>query len=324
MTFSFLKSADDLPSASITKPVETVMVVGTTAQFDKYLGSWVCDKVLGNLPTAKTAEGEEPPAKKRKSDATTSVDPSQHLELLQALVENSNPGKLANSGTSSETTLPIGSSFVRVVIGVLPEAVSRHNAPGQTHNYVNILKKGYSPKKVNLLVSLDDDTSHHSAICTAVGRVAGVSYQRKAGKASGVPNESAVDAEASILVVFPTANNDAEAHEILCKGMLQTRQLVDAPTNELHTTAFVQKALTVAQTLPNTTAKVISGKDLESQGYGGIYGVGKAAAHPPALVILEYAPPNCAADAESICMVGKGIVYDTGGLSMKTKATMPG
>lgn len=48
----------------------------------------------------------------------------------------------------------------------------------------------------------------------------------------------------------------------------------------------------------------------------GIYGVGQAAVHPPALAVLSHRSPTA---EETICWVGKGIVYDTGGLSLKTK-----
>lgn len=48
----------------------------------------------------------------------------------------------------------------------------------------------------------------------------------------------------------------------------------------------------------------------------GIYGVGKAAIHPPALAILSHTPDGA---TQTIAWVGKGIVYDTGGLSMKGK-----
>ena len=61
---------------------------------------------------------------------------------------------------------------------------------------------------------------------------------------------------------------------------------------------------------------VISGEDLNKGGFGGIYGVGKAAAHPPILAILSHTPPGA---AKTIAWVGKGIVYDTGGLSLKDK-----
>lgn len=48
----------------------------------------------------------------------------------------------------------------------------------------------------------------------------------------------------------------------------------------------------------------------------GIYGVGKAADHPPALAILSHTPDGA---TQTIAWVGKGIVYDTGGLSIKGK-----
>ena len=48
----------------------------------------------------------------------------------------------------------------------------------------------------------------------------------------------------------------------------------------------------------------------------GIYGVGKAAVHQPALAVLSHTPSGA---TETICWAGKGIVYDTGGLSIKTK-----
>ena len=44
--------------------------------------------------------------------------------------------------------------------------------------------------------------------------------------------------------------------------------------------------------------------------------MGKAAIHQPALAILSHTPPGA---TETICWVGKGIVYDTGGLSIKGK-----
>ncbi len=50
----------------------------------------------------------------------------------------------------------------------------------------------------------------------------------------------------------------------------------------------------------------------------GIYGVGKAAVHLPAFAVLSFMPKEA---TETICWVGKGIVYDTGGLSIKTKVS---
>lgn len=53
----------------------------------------------------------------------------------------------------------------------------------------------------------------------------------------------------------------------------------------------------------------------------GIYGVGKAAEHPPALAVLSHKPDGA---TQTIAWVGKGIVYDTGGLSIKGKVARGG
>lgn len=63
---------------------------------------------------------------------------------------------------------------------------------------------------------------------------------------------------------------------------------------------------------------IIRGEELKEKGMGGIYGVGKAAVSPPALAILSHTPAGA---TETIAWVGKGIVYDTGGLSIKGKVT---
>lgn len=67
--------------------------------------------------------------------------------------------------------------------------------------------------------------------------------------------------------------------------------------------------------------QVIRGEQLKDKGFGGIYGVGKAAADPPALAVLSYEPEGA---TETVAWVGKGIVFDTGGLSIKGKTAMPG
>lgn len=61
---------------------------------------------------------------------------------------------------------------------------------------------------------------------------------------------------------------------------------------------------------------VIRDHELEHRGFGGIFGVGKGAKNPPALAVLSHNPMGA---TQTIAWVGKGIVYDTGGLSLKGK-----
>ena len=56
-------------------------------------------------------------------------------------------------------------------------------------------------------------------------------------------------------------------------------------------------------------------------GFGGIFGVGQAAVHPPSMVVLGAKSQHT---KKTVVMVGKGIEYDAGGLSIKSKEGMPG
>ncbi len=64
---------------------------------------------------------------------------------------------------------------------------------------------------------------------------------------------------------------------------------------------------------------VIEGEELNRQGFGGIYNVGKAAINPPKLVVLSHLRPQA---KRTVAWVGKGIVYDTGGLCIKSRPGM--
>ena len=82
----------------------------------------------------------------------------------------------------------------------------------------------------------------------------------------------------------------------------------------MHTDRFIEEIKEVGKLLGLPAPLVIQGEELNEKGFGGIYGVGKAAVHKPALVVLSHTP---AAATRTVAWVGKGIVYDTGGLSIK-------
>ena len=98
-------------------------------------------------------------------------------------------------------------------------------------------------------------------------------------------------------------------------GIQLSARIVDTPCNEMHTDGFIDEAKAVGLAL-GIKPLVIQGEDLKNQGFGGLYGVGKAAIHQPALVVLSHTPEGA---TETVAWVGKGIVYDTGGLSIKVK-----
>jgi leucyl aminopeptidase len=100
-----------------------------------------------------------------------------------------------------------------------------------------------------------------------------------------------------------------------------SRTLALVPSNEKNPAWMAERAAEVASRAA-LKIKVWDEKQLEAEGFGGIIGVGKASASPPRLVQLDYAPRKGAKKAPHVVLVGKGITFDTGGLSIKPKDAM--
>ncbi|WP_230010579.1 leucyl aminopeptidase [Microbacterium sp. Bi128] len=91
------------------------------------------------------------------------------------------------------------------------------------------------------------------------------------------------------------------------------RTLVNQPPSHLYPESFADAAKELSKGLP-VKVTVWDEKRLEKEGFGGILGVGKGSTRQPRLVKVEYAPAKATA---KIALVGKGITFDTGGISIK-------
>ncbi|MDO5661267.1 MAG: leucyl aminopeptidase [Brachybacterium sp.] len=114
------------------------------------------------------------------------------------------------------------------------------------------------------------------------------------------------------------AESAAERARILSSTVDITRDLVNTPPNLLYPAEFARRAEELAADLP-ITVTVLDEKQLADGGYGGIVGVGQASTRPPRLVTLEYSPEGATGH---VSLVGKGITFDTGGISLKPAAGM--
>lgn len=104
------------------------------------------------------------------------------------------------------------------------------------------------------------------------------------------------------------------------EGVALIRDLVNTPPQALYPESFVERILEVCEHLP-VTIEVFDEAALAAGGFGGILGVGQGSARPPRLVRIEYAPTDA---VRHLALVGKGITFDTGGLSLKPAASMVG
>ena len=91
------------------------------------------------------------------------------------------------------------------------------------------------------------------------------------------------------------------------------RDLANTPANDLFPASFVDIAVARVGKLP-ITVEVLDEVQLAELGYGGIIAVGKGSQRPPRLLRLEYRPEGA---TKHLALVGKGITFDTGGISLK-------
>jgi leucyl aminopeptidase len=108
--------------------------------------------------------------------------------------------------------------------------------------------------------------------------------------------------------------------EHVAQALTLVKDLVNTPPNDLYPESFVSHAVSALEGMP-VKVDIWDEKDLERDGFGGILGVGKGSARPPRLMKIDYSPKK---PKRHISLVGKGITFDTGGLSLKTGAGMIG
>jgi len=106
--------------------------------------------------------------------------------------------------------------------------------------------------------------------------------------------------------------------EAVTRAVTLTRDLVNTPPSDLHPVEFAAVAVSLAEEA-GISVEVLDERKLKRHGYGGILGVGAGAAHPPRLVHLRYAPSGARC---RLGLVGKGITFDSGGLSLKPAQAM--
>jgi leucyl aminopeptidase len=96
------------------------------------------------------------------------------------------------------------------------------------------------------------------------------------------------------------------------------RDMVNEPSGAKSPAAFADAARKLLRG-KGVTVKVMTPAELKAEGLGGVLGVGQGSANPPRLVKATYAPSGANG---FVALVGKGVVFDSGGLSIKTSSGM--
>lgn len=139
---------------------------------------------------------------------------------------------------------------------------------------------------------------------------------RKADEPAPVAVESIETAVASNAVAAARAACERAALE--CRNVNWARDLANAPSNDMTPVVLAQEARVMAEQV-DAGHRILDEQDMAALGMNALLGVARGSAHPPRMVLLEYRAPGA---TRTLAMVGKGVTFDTGGVSIKPAADM--
>eukprot|EP01043_Picozoa_sp_COSAG02_P038352 COSAG02_NODE_2949_length_7680_cov_4.274238_2_plen_344_part_00 len=208
-------------------------------------------------------------------------------------------------------------SVAKLILVPLPDTASRSYSP--THSLAvtgGLLKAGLSDISGTAVVLAALASADHAA-ATACGVARALPlYSRKTPStkrlaACAVALSTVV---APLELLAPSIGVSAAV-----AAVRNAAWLTDTPCAELNAEQFEAAIRSRLADVPGVTIYSITGvSELREQGLGGIAAVGQAALYPPRLLVMTLSPSDPeAALAPPIGLVGKGIVFDTGGLNLK-------
>ena len=214
-----------------------------------------------------------------------------------------------------------------IAIGALPTHVSRHNDPSGAHGLQEIAKStcGDAGKTRRVVVASDDENDFGSLV-TALTRAYPV-FSMKSKSGGEKKGDEETKQEPMVVVLRGASEATAKKAKAISEAVELACRMVDTPPTSMDPQGMVDEAMAAAKRVNGVKTQVWRDKELRRDGMGCIAAVGQSAAtdgREPALVRLTFVPKGVDASERPIAFVGKGISFDTGGLSLKVGGSMPG
>ena len=145
-------------------------------------------------------------------------------------------------------------------------------------------------------------------------------YTYRGLKSEEVPAAKQPLGKLTVVGTGDDAQTDFDRAVATVSAVALARDLVNTPSSHLYPARFAEVAVAVAQASGLST-EVLDEADLEAGNYGGLNAVGGGSSRGPRLVRMIWRGKS-ESDAVDVALVGKGITFDTGGISLKPPANM--
>jgi leucyl aminopeptidase len=227
--------------------------------------------------------------------------------LLASLGITGKAGEVAKVPTSGTITSPL---LVLVGLGADPDPLTVRRAAGTAARAVT--------NSASVALALPAETPELVRAVLEGYRLGGYTFTRyKSSGAASAPAEIVVLSAAARRKESIAAFDEAQ---LVVDAVVATRDWVNTPPGDLTPAVFADEIVAAVKPVVGVKAKVYDEAQLAELGCGGILGVGAGSDAPPRLVELDYRPKDATVH---LALVGKGITFDSGGLTIKPAASMP-
>ncbi|WP_454934567.1 leucyl aminopeptidase [Actinomyces oris] len=299
-------------------------------------------------------EGLEPPS----STALEGLDVNALVTLLPALGFSGAQDSVVRLPSSAVTTQGYRGPATILVVGVGtgwadtdPLAMTTDDEAALGYDQTGLLRRA-AGRATRALAGTDSAALALPTLCeeqlAAVAHGAALgAYSWNATKNEDRPGQETTTRTSpltSISIVSPLADTPEGQEALagalaLAQATTLTRDLVNEPPNRLTPEVFAERARAAGQEA-GLRVEIWDAPALVEQGFGGILGVAQGSVHPARLVRLEWSPARSAESSggqtgsqaegdgavgrpKHVALIGKGITFDSGGLSLKPASSMP-
>ena len=242
-------------------------------------------------------------------DSAITLEPTSKSEISEAI-------KLTNfSGKKSELTfLTIKSGVLCVGLGKVSKTQPLEM---ETLRRASAVAARALAGKSSALFALPTSTTvatHAVTVGVELGAYTFTQFKTKTEKTS----EGLKQANILVKDLFVNKSVFQEA-QIIAESVKNVRNLVNTPPSHMYPETFADYVKKSFKRNAKLTVEILEEKALKKQGYGALIGVGQGSVNPPRFVRLAY--KSRGADFH-LALVGKGITFDTGGISLKPPSSM--
>ncbi len=251
------------------------------------------------------------------------ISPDQSLVLITG--KNEIPERISLSQAEREYALKqleagegrvfINSYFKCTYIVRIKDGLSGYRAREELRKSAAGLKKLIKSNNHKELVITSGNTYREAVADFAEGLILSI-YSFSKYKTKAEDEESGKNYPLSLLLEDRISKSELKWLDALTDAVYLARDLINEPVNRLNTAGLASEISRTGKEA-GFSVEIFSKGKIEALKMGGLLSVNRGSVDPPAFCVLEW-KPDSPVNSRPIVLVGKGVVYDTGGLNIKT------